>query len=162
MSRDSRYSNNSSDQEEPWPRWVRISARILCPFVLVGTFVCMEIALAGKGDLTRFVSALRWFIYSTIFTPFFLGVLLGHWFHPVPRWYNIMDRRVYRNKQFIPPLILLAIGGIIMLIGWKVFNYQGNNPAPSYLSFIMVNVGIVLGAIIWPVRVLLPIFRRRL
>lgn len=146
---------------ETWPRWVRILARILCPFILAGTFACMEIALAYKGNLTDFVTGLRWFIFSTLFTPFFLGVLLGHWFHPVPRWYDIMDNRIYRHKQFIPPIILLAIGGLVMGIGWGLFNYKSANPAPSYINFIMVLVGVVLGVLIWPVRVLPPIFSRR-
>ena len=143
-----------SDGNEPWRPGVRVFVRIACPLILALTFVSMEIALASKGPISDFTSGLRWFIFTTFFAPFFLGVLLGHWYHPVPIWYDIMNKRLYRGKQFIPPVILLTVAVLVMGIGWGLFGFK--QLAPSHLSFIMVFVGVLFGAVIWPVRVLHP------
>ncbi len=144
-----------SDLSAPrhWPRGMIIFARIICPFVLAATFAFMELALAYRKGISDFTEGMRWFIHATYFTPFFLGVLLGHWFHPVPGWYRIMNDRLYKNKQMIPPIILLTIGGLLMGIGWGIHSEEA---APTHINFIMVLVGIVLGGLLWPVRVLPP------
>lgn len=140
--------------DEPRHRKVRIAARVLCPIVLIVTFVSMEFALAAEGTLSGFISALRWFIFTTLFAPFLLGALMGHWYHPVPIWFDILNKRFYKQKQIIPPLILVALGGMIAAAAGSTYGVE--RLAPSYLSFIMVVVGVVLGAIVWPVRVLRP------
>jgi hypothetical protein len=143
-----------STSDEPWRPAVRVFVRIALPLILGLTFVSMEIALASKGPLSDFTSGLRWFIFTTLFAPFFLGVLLGHWYHPIPRWYEIMNEKLYHGKQLAPPFILLTLGGLIMGVAWGIFGLE--RFAPSYLSFIMVFVGMLLGALIWPVRVFPP------
>lgn len=138
---------------ESWPRGMIIFARVICPFILAATFALMEVALAYEKGISGFTEGLREFIRGKLFVPFFMGVLMGHWFHPVAVWYDILDRRVYKGKQFLPPIIIIVVGALVMGIGWGIFP---NEPAPTYVNFVMVVVGLVVGGLLWPVRVLPP------
>jgi hypothetical protein len=135
-------------------RFWRLFVLVACPILLLGTFITMEFVLASSGKLSGFTWGLRRVLLSYLFAPFFLGVLLGHWYHPVPVWYFVLDKRVYGGRQIIPPLIAVCVAIVLMAVGMAL--YYPDGAAPSYLSFGMVVVGVVFGALIWPVRV----FRR--
>jgi hypothetical protein len=124
----------------------------------------MEFSLASEvddweSDPAEFVRGVREFIFSTLWMPFFLGVLMGHWYHPWPKWYCIMNR-VYRGYDIIPPLILLGVAAC-GAASPAFFHYARGHTIPSWASFIAVCVGVLSGMLVWPVRVLPPVVRPR-
>lgn len=128
---------------------LRLFVLIVCPCLLTATFVAMEIALLADTTCYSpgYAMWLRKFIYHTMFIPFFLGVLLGHWYHPRPG--RQLTGSQFRNRTIIVAAVALALGLIFGLpaiwLSWIAFPYWINN--------IIVAAGAIFGAWIWPVRV---------
>jgi len=124
-------------------RCVLISA----PILLTATFALNEVALVW-GD-TEFAVSYRRFVYASLFYPFALGVLLGHWFHMLGGGFRI-DRR-----RFGKPLVQALIGAFIILsvavVG--IVSFGRGVSIPLYVSTVMSVIGVVFGMLVWPVRV---------
>jgi hypothetical protein len=134
----------------------RVISLSLCPGLMIMTFLTMEVALGADLEAwnidSRFVPTFRRFIHTTLATPFFLGVLLGHWYHPVPRWFTFLDERAYRHHQIIPIVIVLILAVLLLVVGCIV-SYVFKYSVPSPVNTGMVILGILVGALIWPVHV---------
>lgn len=134
----------------------RVISLSLCPGLILMTFLTMEVALGANLEVLKidscFTPGFRWFVHTTLAFPFFLGVLLGHWYHPVPGWYTLLNERLYKSRQFIPIVIILTLTVILFTIGCIV-SYVFDYAVPSFVNTILVIVGIFAGALIWPVHV---------
>jgi hypothetical protein len=134
----------------------RVISLSFCPGLILMTFLTMEVALGTNLEALNidscFTPGFRWFVHTTLTFPFFLGVLLGHWYHPVPGWFRLLNERLYREHQFIPIVIVLTLTVILLTIGCIV-SYVLDYAVPSFVNTILVIVGIFTGALIWPVHV---------
>ncbi|OEU77807.1 MAG: hypothetical protein BA865_12390 [Desulfobacterales bacterium S5133MH4] len=125
-------------------RALRVSVLILCPLLLLATFVTMELALAARINLDTNDTTVKFrsIIYNTLFVPWFLGVLLGHWYHPFIERHFTGGQFLLRTATVVGVAVLLGLP--TGLVGFSV---------PYWGSTIMVYVGAVVGAWVWPVRV---------
>jgi hypothetical protein len=134
----------------------RVISLSLCPGLLAMTFLTMELALGANLEAlnveSSFIPSFRRFINTSLFTPFFLGVLVGHWYHPVPRWFTFLDERIYRQKQGIPIAIVLTSTTFLLVLGIVIYVLEWSVPSPVNTG--MVIVGILFGAVVWPVHAL--------
>jgi hypothetical protein len=132
----------------------RVISLSLCPGLILMTFLTMEVALGANLEALNidsiFTLGFRRFIHTTMAVPFFLGVLLGHWYHPVPRWFTLLDRRY--PHPVVPIVIVLGLTVILLVVGCTI-SYVIWYSVPSFVNTIMVILGIFVGALIWPVHV---------
>lgn len=80
----------------------------------------------------------RWLSRYTVGVPFGLGVLMGHWFHPIDDFDPILGVR--------SPLVLLVIG-LVLGIGGFIISLRGR-PQSAWPWAIL---GSLLGWLLWPV-----------
>ena len=134
----------------------RVISLSLCPGLILLTFLTNELALGANLEALNvdscFTPGFRWFMHTTLAVPFFLGVLLGHWYHPIPRWFTFLDERLYRGRQWIPVVIVLGLMSLLLMAGCIV-SYVFDYAVPSFVNTIMVILGVFTGALIWPVHV---------
>lgn len=129
------------------PSALRRFVLIAAPIVLLATFVTNDIALE-KGT-TGFAADYKRFVYTSLFYPFALGVLLGHWYHMLGGRFRINPRRY--GGPLVGALIGAAMIACIAAVGIVTFLHEIT--IPSYLNTIMSVVGVVFGMLVWPVRV---------
>jgi hypothetical protein len=130
-------------------RRLRISVLWICPFLLLATFVTGELALCATIDpaVDRFTAGFRTIVFGTLFFPWLFGALLGHWYHPY------LDRDV-SGWTFVWRLaILLAVAGALGLMGGLLLKYADGFTMPYWVSTLVMGIGVVAGAWLWPVRV---------
>jgi hypothetical protein len=147
-SMNARYKHRPSWRHAERPV-LRLFVLIVCPILLLATFVTMEIALVAdtSGYEPGYAEWLRKFIYHTLFVPFFLGVLVGHWYHPWPE--RKLSGRQFGIRTAIVVSAALVLGLIFGLpaiwLSWVEF--------PYWVNSLVAIAGAVFGAWSWPVRV---------
>ena len=115
------------------------STATLIGIIVIVVLVISDIVLANDevpGNAPSQV--VRWLSRYTVGVPFGLGVLMGHWFHPIDDFDPILGDN--------SPMVLLGIG-LVLGIGGLIFGLQKRPLAPWPWAIL----GFVLGWLLWPV-----------
>lgn len=128
---------------------LRLFVLSITPSLLLATFITNELALSATIDPAKsgFTAGFREIVFNTLFVPWFLGVLLGHWYHP-------FINRTFMGMQFlVRTLIVAGVALLLFLIFFLLLKFIEGFSLPYWVSTITMYVGVVVGAWVWPVRV---------
>lgn len=128
---------------------LRVVVLTITPILLLATFITNELALSVTIDpvQSEFTAGYRKIVYNTLFVPWFLGVLLGHWYHP------FVDRTFMGREFLIRTLIVAGVALVLGLVFGLLLAYVEGFAIPYWASTIIMYAGVVVGAWVWPVRV---------
>lgn len=122
---------------------------IVCPILLSSTFIFNEIALVMNSN-SKIANGYKSFVFGSLFYPFALGILLGHWYHIYGGRFRVDWRRY--GKPLVQALLGAAMIACVAAVGITCFCLEVS--IPNYMNTIMVLIGIVFGMLVWPVKVL--------
>ena len=130
------------------PSGLRRFVLIVCPILLSLTFIFNEIALVLDTN-SEIANGYKRFVFGSLFFPFALGILLGHWYHIYGGRFTVDWRRF--GKPLVQALLGAAMIVCVAAVGITCFCLKV--PIPGYMNSIMVLIGIVFGMLVWPVKV---------
>lgn len=130
------------------PSGLRRAVLIVCPILLSLTFIFNEIALVMDTS-SKIANGYKRFVFGSLFFPFALGVLLGHWYHIYGGRFNVNWHT--HGNPLVQTLSAAAMIIGVMIVGIICFCFRVS--IPNYINTILVVIGIVFGMLMWPVKV---------
>ena len=130
------------------PSGLRRAVLIVCPILLSLTFIFNEIALVMDTN-SKIANGYKRFVFGSLFFPFALGILLGHWYHIYGGRFTVNWRRY--GKPWVQSVLGAAMIACVATVGITCFCLRVS--IPNYMNTVMVLIGIVFGMLVWPVKV---------